>query len=231
MSGFETPAPTNTDWFNILFFYDPTANGGTGGGGSTTENVHYPVAQGLVSFPDGIELANDIVFVSTTATDNDIVGANSIECQGLTFTGVSGVQIEPYIASTDTYGIIDASNIWTGYNTFNNNSGINLINTTSTNSVSLGADATTSNLLTVNGNLKIGNGSLVATNIYSAAGSTTNSINMLATLSGNTGAKTGLGVYYNLNSTGEVDLVGMGNASGGGFSFYQSNSNQCNEYC
>jgi microcystin-dependent protein len=184
MSGFQTPAPTNTDWFNILFFYDPTANGGTGGGGSSATSVNYPVAQGLVSFPDGIELANDIVFVSTTATDNDIVGANSVGCSQMTLSGLNG----------------------------------------STNSVSMNADPTTNTLLTVNGNLKVGNGSLVATNFYSATGSTNNSINMLTTLSGNTGSKTGLGVYYNLNGNGEVDLVGMGNVSGGGFSFYQSNA-------
>ena len=165
MSGFVAPAPTNTEWFNTLFFYDPTANGGTGGGGSSATSVNYPVAQGLVSFPDGINLANDITFTSATATDNDIVGANSIECAELTFTGVSGVQTEPYIASTDTYGIIDASNIWTGYNAFNNNSGINLINTTSTNNVNMYASNGPDHLLVVNGNLQIGTGSLLANKI------------------------------------------------------------------
>jgi microcystin-dependent protein len=184
MSGFESPPPTSTDYFNSLFYYDPTANGGTGGGGSTVPSVNYPVAQGLVSFPDGINLANDLVFTATTTENNDIVGANSIQCLGLTLKAGSG----------------------------------------SSNTVSMNADATTNSLLTVNGNLKCGNGSLVATNIYSATGSTSNSINMLTSLSGNTSNKTGLGVYYNLNSTGEVDLVGMGNTSGGGFSFYQSNA-------
>jgi len=212
------PPNPNVDRFNNTYWTSVDA-GSLNIAELETYFLTFPSAQGTENL-----LATNTLGQANFYADIEMIGSTNT----LTFPDGS-VQTTAYTGGGGSGGAILADNqTFTGYNQFDNNSGINLINTTSTNSVAIGADSTTNGLLNISGNLKVGNGSLIATNMYSAAGSTNNSINLLSTLSGNTSTKTGLGVYYNANSTGEVDLIGMGNADGGGFNFYQSNASTLN---
>ena len=208
------PPNPNVDRFNNTYWTSVDA-GSLSIADLETYFLTFPSAQGTENLlaTNTLGQANFYADIAMIGTGNSITFPDG-SVQTFAYTG-GAIAGDAVLADDQTF---------TGYNQFNNNSGINLINTTSTNSVAIGADSTTNGLLNISGNLKVGNGSLIATNIYSAAGSTSNSINMLSTLSGNTSTKTGLGVYYNANGNGEVDLVGMGNASGGGFNFYQSNA-------
>ena len=132
----ETPAPTNTSYFNTLFYYNPGQGTSSGGSIDTAALLNYPLAQGLENFPQGIQSAGEIQFSSDTSSNNTLANVYDIQfmnkaqlmtdvCGGilvtpsLTFPNGGGTQTVAYIPSTAAYGLLDGSNNWTGQNTFN----------------------------------------------------------------------------------------------------------------
>ena len=130
----EVPAPKNTTYFNTLFYYNP-GQGTSGGGGNvdTATLLNFPVAQGLESFPVGIQSAGDITFDSDTSANNSIVNvydinfmnkaqfiasnANILIKPALSFPDGS-TQTTAFIPTDASYGELNGSNVWTGTNQF-----------------------------------------------------------------------------------------------------------------
>ena len=66
MSGYEVPPPTNTDYFNTLFYYN--SQGTAGGTVDPTTLLSYPTAQGLEYFPAGVDMGNAITFSNPSSS-------------------------------------------------------------------------------------------------------------------------------------------------------------------
>ena len=109
MSGYEAPPPSNLDYFNTLFYYDPTGNG-SGGGGSTMPSLNYPVAQGLESFPSGIDMGNPLVFTNANTTLDRIDNVATINFND------NSSQATAYDAAA--VGQLGSANTWQAQNTF-----------------------------------------------------------------------------------------------------------------
>jgi len=109
MSGYEAPPPSNLDYFNTLFYYDPTGNG-SGGGGSTVPSLNYPVAQGLESFPSGIDMGNALVFTNANTTLDRIDNVATINFND------NSSQATAYDAAA--VGQLGSANTWQAQNTF-----------------------------------------------------------------------------------------------------------------
>jgi hypothetical protein len=105
MSGYETPPPTNSLYFNTLFYYNPNSSAGGTGGSSTS--VNYPVAQGLESFPVGINTGSEINFTNTDLSKNLIANVYEIEFKGngTTSTTVTQANNLQFRAAQAGYGI------------------------------------------------------------------------------------------------------------------------------
>lgn len=134
----ETPPPSNSSYFNTLFYYNPGQGTSSGGSVDTAALLNYPTAQGLESFPQGIQTAGEIQFSSDTSANNTVANVYDIQFMNksqlisdvsgsilvtpsLTFPNGGGTQTVAYIPSTAAYGLLDGSNNWTGQNTFNSN--------------------------------------------------------------------------------------------------------------
>ena len=109
MSGYEVPPPTNTDYFNTLFYYN--SQGTAGGTVDPTTLLSYPTAQGLEYFPAGVDMGNAITFSNPSSSNNVIQNVGRLYFSGGTF------QTVPYVSTA--VGQLATANSWDGINTFN----------------------------------------------------------------------------------------------------------------
>jgi len=109
MSGYEVPPPTNTDYFNTLFYYN--SQGTAGGTVDPTTLLSYPTAQGLEYFPAGVDMGNTITFSNPSSSKNVIQNVGR-----LYFSGGS-MQTVAYVSTA--VGQLSTANSWAGINTFN----------------------------------------------------------------------------------------------------------------
>ena len=105
MSGYEVPPPTNTDYFNTLFYYNSQGSGTGGGNVNPATLLSYPTAQGLEYFPAGIDMGNSITFSNTDLTKDIITGVSTI-----TYADTTS-QTTAYNATL--VGQLAAPNVWT----------------------------------------------------------------------------------------------------------------------
>ena len=103
MSGYEEPPPTNTDYFNTLFYYNSQGSN-TGGSVNPATLLSYPTAQGLEYFPAGINMGNAIAFSNTDLTKDVITGVATV-----TFVDNTS-QTTAY--NPDLVGQLAAPNVW-----------------------------------------------------------------------------------------------------------------------
>lgn len=221
----------NSADFNIV-------DGGTTTSTSTTSGSYlsFPTAQGAESFPSGLNTSSTLTFSGGVDYETTLSQSGT----AFTIAQETGNTMTVDVPScTFTNDVTMSDRLYFQYGGYisGGESGASSVLNLVADEIDIVANTLLLNALPISSYSSMSqdsSGNITMTNDLTVDGSVTTpsvsygsgNISMFSSWPSDTGATTGLGLFWNHNGGGECDLLGMGQSGGGGFSFWASNGGE-----